>query len=298
MKCRQREGISRSSLRALAIVALAALIVDSNPCRASEERPIVPRDAAARPYDAGRAAVLRGDYAAAIKLLQEALATGYTRPEDRMGTNRFFVEHYDPDYWLGRAYMELGNDAKAREHLVKSRSGKLLAGWPEYADLAARLAALDSRESTRKAASVPTPTPVPAPPPTPAAAPGPTATPAPAVPSPTATSVPTASALSPVPTPPRPVPGLDRLVRALGEGDMSAAEAALAAARRTSPDARQLDLLEAVVAVTRYVLGVSKDESLLLRARASLGSWRAKGGARRAEEVWLSPKLRALLDSR
>lgn len=278
---------------------LAALTASAHLSGASDGRPIVPRDAAARPYEAGRAAVRRGEYAAAIPLLQQALATGYTRPEDRMGTGRYFVERYDPDYWLGRAYMELGNDAKAKEHLLRSRAAKLIQGWPEYADLSARLVALEQREAARRAAAVPTPTPPPVPsppPPTPTPLPAATPTPAPVLPSPSAVPAPTLPGLGTSGlAPSRPIPGIDRLVRAIGEGDMDAAETALAAARRNSPDARQLDLLEAVVAGTRYVLGGAKDDSLLLRARASLGAWRAKGGTRRAEEVWLSPKLLALL---
>lgn len=211
-----------------------------------------------------------------------------------MGTNRYFVERYDPDYWLGRAWMELGNEAKAREHLLRSRAAGLIQGWPEYADLSSRLAALDAREAARRAAAAPVPTPTPAPPP-PSPAPAPAREPDPVLPSPTAAPSPTPSPPAGPTAPPRPVPGLEKVVHAIAEGDMSAAESALAAARRASPDARQLDLLEAVIAGTRYVLAGSKDDSLLLRARASLGAYRAKGGPRRAEEVWLSPSLLALL---
>lgn len=293
MKCHRGAGTSRANVAALGAVLLAGLTLLPSPSGASDGRPILPRDAAARPYEAGRAAVRQGDHAAGIRLLEQALATGYTKPENRMGTGRFFVERYDPDYWLGRAYMELGNDSRAREHLQRSRAAGLIQGWPEYADLAARLAQLDARRA------VPTPTPTPIPP-----APTPTPTPLPVLPSPATLPAPVEATplpeTTPAPTPaePAPVRGLEPLVRAIGRGDMNAAEGALAAARRGAPDARQLDLLEAVVASTRYVLGGEKEEALLLRARASLGAFRAKGGARRAEEVWLSPRLRDLIERR
>lgn len=296
MKCRNREGTSRAPRMASAVALVATLLAFARPGGGAEDKPIVPRDAAARPYEAGRSAVLRGEYAAGIQLLEKALATGWRNPEDRMGASRYFVERYDPDYWLGRAQMELGNDARAREHLERSRAGKLIAGWPEYADLAARLAILDQREAARRAAAAPTPT---LPPPTATPSPIPAPTPPALLPPPELVPSPALPGLGSSGTAqPTPIPGLDRLVRAIGDGDMAAAESALAAARRGAPDARQLDLLESLVAGTRYVLGGGKDDSLLLRARASLGAFRAKGGAKQAEELWLSPGLLALLGRR
>lgn len=228
---------------------------------------ILPPDAAVRPYREGRDAARGGDFRKAVRLLNEALATGQTQPAERLGTIRFFVERYDPYYWLGVAYMGLGDDARARENLLKSRAAGVIQGWPEASDLAARLLTLEARLAPR-----PTPTRPPPPPPT-------------ASPTPTATPLPT-------PAPPR---ELEEAVGALAAADWARAEDALRRLREKAPDLAEADLLEAVLEGSRYLVEGKRDAAALERARVHLQEFRRRGGSRRAEEVWLSPSLRALL---
>src|SRR5262245_19274301 len=137
----------REALASLAGLAASALL-----SAAVSAQAILPPDAAARAFEAGRSAALRGDYLEAVKPLHEALQTGHTRPEERLGTSRNFTVRYDPDYWLGVAYMELGENDAARKHLLRSRENGLIQGWPELSDLRSRLAVLERR------AADPTPT--------------------------------------------------------------------------------------------------------------------------------------------
>lgn len=101
---------------------------------------------------------------------------------------------------------------------------------------------------------------------------------------------------SPVPTPPALRPAtLVPLIEAIAQGRFGDAEAELAKVRAGSPEAAEPELLAAVLYASRFVLEGSVDRSLLTRARASLETFRRRGGSVRAEEAWLSPALRALL---
>jgi hypothetical protein len=85
---------------------------------------------------------------------------------------------------------------------------------------------------------------------------------------------------------------------ALAAGSFDEAASLVRAERSRSPGARELDLLEASALGSRYVLEGRRDEALLSAARASLASFRQKGGAARAEAALISPTLRALLEPR
>jgi tetratricopeptide (TPR) repeat protein len=271
-------------LTALALSAFGALA----------DSPILPPDAAARLFQQGRDEVMKGDFAKGIEHLEKALATGYAKPQERLGTGRFFVDRYDPDYWLGVAYMQRGDEAKARQHLLRSKEGELIEKWPEFSDLNARLATLDEREAARRLARLPPPTPIP------------TATPAPILP-PAATIEAPPSAVgtvAPLPTATpdsdRPVPLTDSAdalaaVGALSKGDLARAEQALARLEAKEPRTLEGDLLTAVVLSSRYLLEGRTDDALLARAKTSLAAYRRRGGSRRAEESWISPALSAVL---
>ncbi|MEO7921833.1 MAG: hypothetical protein ABIT01_20395 [Thermoanaerobaculia bacterium] len=266
---------------------------------------IVPPDAAARRYEEGRDAVLHEDYPRAIRDLNECLAMGYIAPEQRLGRSRSFVERYDPNYWLGRAYMETGDELHARTHLERSKETRLIEGWPEYSDLVLRLTTLDQRDARRvlaaREARAPVPTPVPAAPAetsaprpepreaiavvrTAPAEPGPVSTPA-AAPS-DAVHVLSAeeSAL------------LKKTVAALAAANWSGADTSVKQLRALNPELLQPDLLDAVIGGTRYLLEGRRNAELLQKARRSLGSFRKRGGNRRIEVFWISPALEALFE--
>src|SRR5436190_16022157 len=128
-KCLSAGDTPRGRLRAfLGSLALALTLFPAAMVADRGEAAILPPDAAARSFEAGREAVRRGDYTAGVRRLEEALATGHTRPEEHLGTTRNFVDRYDPDYWLGVAYMELGQKEKARAHLLRSKANGAIAG--------------------------------------------------------------------------------------------------------------------------------------------------------------------------
>jgi hypothetical protein len=239
---------------------------------------ILPPDAAVKAYQSGVEAAGRKDWAEALKRMNEALATGHRDVKEHFGTNRYYVDLYDPYYWRGAAQMELGDDAAAREDLARSRDAGLIRRFPEYGDLLARVDALDRRAAAAMAAAA-TPVPVP----TPAQIAAPTAAPV---------------VLAPTATPARPDSGgatIERVLVLFSAGDFDGAEAALASLRATRPDAREAELLQCLVLGTRYVLEGESDPLLLSRARRSLGAWRERGGGKRAEEALLSPGLLATL---
>lgn len=265
------------------------------PVRADAQTGILPPDAAARVFESGRDAVRKGDYDAGIRFLNQALATGHTRPQERIGTTRNPAERYDPYYWLGVAYMETGDAARAQENLGRSRDAGLILRWPEGADLAARLERLSRDAKPRTEPPAPTPTERPTPP-----APSPTATPVLGValesPTPLPTEPPPVAA-SPATPPPLgdSAEELGAVASALARAEWDAAAEALRRFRAKNPAAPQGDLLEAVLGGTRYVLDGRRDEALRLRSRRALLAFRAKGGTKKMEETWVSPSLSALL---
>ena len=239
---------------------------------------ILPPDAAVKAYQAGVAAAGRRDWAETLKRMNEALGTGHRDVKEHFGTNRYYVDLYDPYYWRGAARMELGDEADAREDLARSRDAGLIRRFPEYGDLLARVDELDRRAAAALAAA---------------------ATPVPPVPTPVALAPPTAAPILPAPTtsPLRPDAGgatIERVLVLFSAGDFDGAEAALAGLRAARPDAREADLLQCLVLGTRYVEG-QNDPLLLARARRSLGAWRERGGPKRTEEALLSPSLLATL---
>jgi hypothetical protein len=238
---------------------------------------ILPPDAAVKAYQAGVAAAGRKDWPEVVKKMNEALATGHRDVKEHFGTNRYYLDLYDPYYWRGAAHMELGEDASAREDLARSRDAGLIRRFPEYGDLLARVEALDRRAAAELAAAA-TPTPLP-----PAPTPAPTAPPA--------ITLPTA-------VPARPDAGgatIERVLVLFSAGDFDGAEAALAGLRAARPDVREADLLQCLVLGTRYVLEGQTDPLLLSRARRSLGAWRERGGPKRTEDALLSPALLSTL---
>jgi hypothetical protein len=259
------------------IPVLAALLLA--PAGPAAPQSILPPDAAVKAYQSGVAAAGRKDWPEVLRRMEEALATGHREVKEHFGTNRYYVDLYDPYYWRGAARMELGEDAAAREDLARSRDAGLIRRFPEYGDLLARVDMLDRRTAAALVAAA-TPTPLP-----PVPTPAPTA--APAVLAPTATAVPA-----------RPDGGgatIERVLVLFSAGDFDGAEAALAGLRTGRPDAREADLLQCLVLGTRYILEGETDPLLLSRARRALGVWRERGGTRRVEEGLLSPALLAAL---
>ena len=239
---------------------------------------ILPPDAAVKAYQAGVAAAGRKDWPEVLKRMEEALGTGHRDVKEHFGTNRYYVDLYDPYYWRGAARMELGEDAAAREDLARSRDAGHIRRFPEYGDLLARVDALDRRAAAALEAAA-TPTPLP-----PAPTPAPTALPA---------------VLAPTARPTRADAGgatIERVLVLFSAGHFDGAEAALAGLRVARPDAREADLLQCLVLGTRYVLEGESDPLLLSRARRSLGAWRERGGPRKVEEALLSPALLAALN--
>ncbi len=305
MKCRSTRSTSRARLvrgALTAAVALAALLPRSG--LPAPQASILPPDSAARPFLEGRALVEKGRYAEAVPILEKALETGHEKPRESFGTSRHAVDYYDPHYWLGRALMELGAEARALSHLRSSAAGGTFPTRRETEDRSRRIAELERREAARREPPAPASTPVPAPSPTPAA---PLPTPGPPIlPVPTAAATPPA-APTPVPVPGAPEPtlvpspppvSLAGALAALAAGDFDQAETLVRSERRRSPEARELDLVEASALGSRYVLEGRRDAALLSAARASLASFRRKGGAARAEAALISPTLRALLEPR
>ena len=212
--------------------------------------------------------------------MNEALATGHRDVKEHFGTNRYYLDLYDPYYWRGAALMELGDDAAARRTSPARATPGSSGRFPEYGDLLARVDVLDRRAAAALAAD---------------------ATPVPAVPTPVPLAAPTAGARAALaPTRRRPsglgqAPPIERVLVLFAAGDFDGAEAALSVLRAAHPDAREADLLQCLVLGTRYVLEGETDPLLLARARRALGAWRERGGGKRAEEALLSPSLLATL---
>lgn len=300
MKCRSARSTSRDRLRRVAFgtaLSLAALAPRAG--LPAPQQSILPRDAAARPFEEGRALVEKGRFREAIPKLEDALATGHQTPQVRFGPSRHQVDYYDPHYWLGRALMELGEEESALAHLRASAAAGSFPDRRETEDRRLRIVELERREAARRAPPPRTPTPTPPPAPTPLPlAPTPTV-PAPLEapkldPTPPAAPPATLPLLVPTPVPPR----LEGPLAALAAGDFETTVERVRAERRRTPAARELDLVEAAALGARYVLEGRRDGSLLDRARASLASFRSKGGSARAEAALLSPALRALLETR
>ncbi|MHB8799837.1 MAG: tetratricopeptide repeat protein [Thermoanaerobaculia bacterium] len=302
MKCRSARSTSRDRLVRVALgaaLSLAALVPRAG--LTAPQQSILPRDSAAGPFLEGRDLVEKGRFREAVAQLEAALATGHQTPQLRFGPSRHQVDYYDPHYWLGRALMELGEEERALAHLRTSAATGSFPDRRETEDRRLRIAELERREAARRAPPPRTPTPTPPPAPTPlppTPTPQPTASapadpverdPVPPVDAPSALPL-----LVPTPIPPR----LDGPLAALAAGDFEMAVERVRAERRRTPDARELDLVEAAALGGRYVLEGRRDGVLLDRARASLAAFREKGGSARAEATLLSPALRTLLETR
>lgn len=303
MKCRSARSTPRARFVRLAqATALTLAALGPRQGLPAPQQVILPPDAAARPYLEGRGLVEKGRAREAVPRLEEALRTGHEKPQERFGTSRHSVDYYDPHYWLGRALMELGDETAALAHLRASAAAGDFPNRRETEDRRLRIAELERREAARREAARPQPTPTATPliplpiPPTPTP-PLPTPTPPPAPP-----VLPIPSPQTPTPTevpPPDALPArVEGPIEALSSGDFRAAEERIRIERRRTPGARELDLLEAVALGSRYVFEGRRDTSLLEQARASLASFRRKGGSARAEAALLSPGLRTLLEPR
>jgi tetratricopeptide (TPR) repeat protein len=279
-KCRFRPLISRAGSRAILFTLLSAGLLVA-------EAPILPKDAAVREYELGLEALKRKDFRTAIERMNAALATGHTRADEGFGTSRYPLEWYDPYYWLGVAYMELGRDDEALSSFRLSREGGVIEKRAEYADLVERMRILEEREAARRQ-----------PPPEPDLATPPAVPPLP--------TPPFQGARPEKPVAPRPTASaagdggtagssLVPLIEAIAQGRFDDAELELARVRLATPKAAEPELLAAVLYGSRYVLEGRADPRLLARAKQSLESFRRRGGTIRAEEAWLSPPLRSLL---
>ncbi len=279
LKWRTGPLISRAGAGAIVLTVLTAGLLVA-------ETPILPKDAAVREYELGLEALKKKDFKTAVERMNAALATGHTRADEGFGTSRYPLEWYDPYYWLGVAYMELGRDEEARRSFRLSREGGVIEKRAEYADLLERTRILDEREAARRR---PTPEPVLEVPPF-----------VPPLPTPPFWSARTESG-----TPPRRTAGAPKtagngfslvpLIEAIAEGRFDDAERELERARVAIPGSAEPELLAAVLYGSRYVLEGKADPRLLARARRSLEAFRRRGGSLRSEESWLSPPLRTLL---
>lgn len=308
MKCRLARSTSRvRPVRVALTAAVTAIIVSATLVpRAALTAPqvgILPPDYAVRPYVEARDLIGKGLYREAIPKLEKALETGHQTPRESFGTSRHAVDYYDPHYWLGVAFMETGEEARALSHLRSSASGGTFPNRRETEDRTRRIAELESREAARRQPPPRESTPVPGPSPTP---PPPLPTSGPALPVPTPAATPPTGP-TPVPIPGAPEPTrvsspppvrLAAALAALAAGNFDESAALVRAERLRTPDARELDLVEALAFGSRYVLEGRRDEALLSAARALLASFRQKGGAARAEASLISPTLRALLEPR
>ncbi len=307
MKCRLARSTSRVRFvrGALTAATKAAVMLATLVPRAGLSAPqagILPPDYAVRPYVEAKDLIGKGRYREAIPKLEKALETGHETPRESFGTSRHAVDYYDPHYWLGVALMETGDEARALSHLRSSASGGSFPNRRETEDRTRRIAELERREAARRE---PPPTES-TPPPVPPSSPTPFSTPPPVPPVSTPVATPR-SGPTPVPIPGAPEPTLvpapppvrlAEALAALAAGRFDESAALVRAERRRSPGARELDLVEASALGNRYVLEGRRDESLLSAARASLASFRQKGGAARAEAALISPSLRALLEPR
>ncbi|HPA51382.1 MAG TPA: hypothetical protein PLP50_07245 [Thermoanaerobaculia bacterium] len=302
MKCRSARSTSRDRLIRVALgAALSLAAFAPRAGLPAPQQSILPRDAAARPFLEGRELVEKGRFREAIPKLESALSTGHQTPQLRFGASRHQVDYYDPHYWLGRALMELGEEERALSHLRASAAGGSFPDRRETEDRRLRIVELERREAARRAPPPRTPTPTPPPAPTPLP---PAPTPAPTVsaaletpelvPTPPAEPPATPLLLVPTPVPPR----LEGPLAALAAGDFETTVERVRAERKRTPDARELDLVEAAALGGRFVLEGRRDRSLLDRARESLAAFRSKGGSARAEATLLSPALRTLLETR
>lgn len=284
---------------------MAALALTALPPRAGLAAPqtsILPPDSAARPYLEGRDLVEKKRFREAIPKLEEALRTGHEAPRERFGTSRHAVDFYDPHYWLGVALMELGDDTAALAQLRASAAGGQFPDRRETVDRTRRIAELERREAALREpppaatapAAVPTPATAPVLPTPQPRPPEPTAAPATASSPPPGTVPAGLPAAAPSPAPAR----LTGALTALAAGQFDVAVARAREEKRRSPGARELDLVEAAALGGRYVLEGRQDEALLAAARASLASFREKGGSAKAEATLLSPSLRTLLEAR
>ena len=305
MKCHPPPLTPRGRIRGAVLAATLALSgLWSGPGHSAPQQPILPPDAAARPFLEGRDLVEKGRYAEAVPKLEEAIRTGHEKPQERFGTSRHAVDYYDPHYWLGRALMELGDETGSLRHLRASAAEGRFPDRRESEDRNRRIAELERREAARRIPPPGETLPPPTPPPTPApSAPEPGPRGPEAVPTPAADTVSTVAsppvAAPEASPPPTPVPArLDRALAALAAGDFEGVSDSVRAERRRAPESRELDLVEAAAAGGRYVLEGRRDPELLATARASLAAFRRKGGSSRAEAALLSPTLRALLEPR
>lgn len=280
LKWRPSTLISRAGSGAIVLTVLTAGLLVA-------ETPILPKDAAVREYELGLEAMKKKDFRTAVERMNAALATGHTRADEGFGTSRYPLEWYDPYYWLGVAYMELGRDDDARRSFQLSREGGVIEKRAEFADLLERTRILDERDAARR---LPTPEPVLEAPPF-----------VPPLPTPPFWAARAESSGSPRRTPRalgtagRDSFSLVPLIEAIAEGRFGEAEVELERARLAIPGSAEPELLAAVLYGSRYVLEGRTDPRLLDRARRSLESFRRRGGSVRVEEAWLSPPLRTLL---
>lgn len=307
MKCRLARSTSRIRFvrGALTAATKAVVILATLVPRAGLSAPqagILPPDYAVRPYVEARDLIGKGRYREAIPKLEKALETGHETPRESFGTSRHAVDYYDPHYWLGVALMETGDETGALSHLRSSAAGGSFPNRRETEDRTRRIAELGRREAARREPppNESTPPPVPPPSPTPVSVPAPVSpvsTPV-ATPRSGPTPVPIPGAPEPTLVPSPPPVRLAEALAALAAGRFDESAALVRAERRRSPGARELDLVEASALGNRYVLEGRRDDALLSAARASLASFRQKGGAARAEAALISPSLRALLEPR
>ncbi len=117
---------------------------------------------AATLYEKGVKAIRKERYREGLRLIEAALARGATEPNDQQGDSRFPVTRYDPYYWLGIAYMGLGDDEKALINFQKSKDHGAIKAWKtEWQDLNARLEVVRRRLEASSARTLSAPPAIP-----------------------------------------------------------------------------------------------------------------------------------------
>ncbi|KAA0253060.1 MAG: hypothetical protein EDX89_15570 [Acidobacteria bacterium] len=175
----------------------------------------------------------------AAELLRKALARGATEPNEQQGSqSRFLVDRYDPYYWLGVCYMELGEDDKALIAFSSSESYGVIRKWPDLsADLDRRKRQLESRLAASEPRPHPTAPPI-------AGAEGPASSPAVAVARPSPEPVASVSRATPAAAAPSPAPRATGVAAgprtAAGDPDAATARRLAASFAREARDVEDL----------------------------------------------------------
>ena len=117
------------------------------------------------PYERGRKAFDAGNYAEAVRLLEQAVAIESRQAERKQVEGVFFIPYF-PHFYLGAAYLELKQYDKAQQSFAKASNGLSSDLRRRLTDLQGRLTAEARPPAPAPVAPVPGPVRPPPPPPT------------------------------------------------------------------------------------------------------------------------------------